>query len=332
MNRKHERKPYSIKSSLLKGFSGVVSVHQGRKVLYAQAAGYANISESLKIKTDTRFGLASGSKLFTAVGILQLIEQGHFTLDTPVNSLLGKYRVDDRITIKQLLNHVSGIFDYCDEELITDFASLWRDTPNYRMLKPEDYFPLIMDRPIKFAPGEKFSYSNSGYVVLAHIIERTSGTAFPDYIQRKILDPCGMKHSGYYRFDALPKNTAAGYVYDKELHRHRSNIYSLPVVGSGDGGCYSNARDVALFWDALQSGKLLSRAMTGELLKPHVEHYGLGVWIARKYPDTYYIQGWDVGVSFESFHNWATKKTLTVFSNTGSDFGRIVSELLVRLS
>jgi CubicO group peptidase (beta-lactamase class C family) len=332
VNKKHESKSHTPKRSLLKGFSGVMSLHEGRKELFTHAAGHANISEAINNTTDTRFGMASGSKLFTAVGIMQLIERGHFTLDTTANSLLGKYKVDKRITIKQLLNHVSGIFDYCDEELITDYAMLWKDTPNYRMMRPEDYFPMIMDRPNKFTPGEKFSYSNSGYVVLAYIIEKTAGTSFSDYIQSKVLNKCGMKHSGYYRFDALPPNTACGYIYDKELRGYRSNIYSLPIAGSGDGGCYSNARDVALFWDALQSGRLLSKYMTSELLKPHVEHYGLGVWIARKYPDTYYIQGWDVGVSFESFHNWATKKTLTVFSNTGHDIGKIVSELLVKLS
>jgi CubicO group peptidase (beta-lactamase class C family) len=161
--------------------------------------------------------------------------------------------------------------------------------------------------PAKFAPGERFAYSNGGYVVLALVIERLSGMAFVDYVQQNVFRQAGMLDSGFFAFDRLPERTATGYLHEDD-GTWRSNIYSIPVIGGGDGGAFVTAPDMSRFWDALLNHALLSPAMTATLLTPHIStsrqdrFYGYGLWVDQTGGQItrYMALGGDPGVMFTS--------------------------------
>lgn len=312
-------------------FSGVISLFISNNEEYARAYGYSNISEQIKNNIRTKFGMASGSKIFTAVAILQLIEKGHLALESKANDFLKNYRVDDSITIQQLLTHSSGIPDYYDEETMFDYEELWRKIPNYRMLKPEDFFEFFINNPNKFKPGSCFAYSNSGFVLLSYILEQIIKEPFYSYVQKNIFNECGMENTGYFRFDQLPTNSAIGYIFDEGLNGYRSNIYSLPIIGGGDGGCYSCGYDMNLFWNALSDGRLLRKTSLEELFKEHCDNnddddYGLGVWISKFNKNLFYVQGSDPGVKFFSYFNLKTNANFNVYTNTNYYLGDIISD------
>src|SRR3712207_547521 len=149
-------------------FSGVVDIRQQDMVLYARAAGYADRSNKIANTLDTRFGIASGTKFFTALAIGKLIEAQQLSFSTKLQECvtldLPRYSPD--ITIRHLLTHTSGIPDYYDEEKITDFDNFALNIPCYELRGPRDYLAAFPDEDMKFMPGERFSYSNGGYILL----------------------------------------------------------------------------------------------------------------------------------------------------------------------
>lgn len=321
-------------------FSGVVTVHQRGAQVFAQAYGHANKSDSLPNKLDTKFATASGAKTFTAVAICQLIEQGKLALDARLVDVLDvKFpRFDPAVTVHQLLSHTSGIPDYFDEEVMDDYEALWTERPMYSIRVPKDFLPLFQDAPMKSAPGEKFAYNNSGYIVLGLIVEQASGMAFPDYVQRHIFDPCGMRDSGYFRTDRLPANTATGYIRDAD-GGWRSNIYAVPIVGGADGGVFVTAPDVHKFWDNLRNNRLLGEGMTRAMLSVQAtmddaDAYGYGVWLktADGTVTRVHMEGADPGVGFFSAVYREQDVEFTVIGNTGDDTWPAVKAVISAVS
>ena len=150
--------------------------------------GYANRAEQRLILMNTRFGIASGCKLFTAIAICQLVEHGKLTFATKLQDCLAielPY-FDKAITIHHLLTHTAGIPDYFDEEVMDDFEELWINQPMYLMRNLSDFLPLFQNHPMKLAVGERFHYNNAGYILLGLIIENISGLRFEDYITQNI--------------------------------------------------------------------------------------------------------------------------------------------------
>lgn len=308
-------------------FSGVVTVYQRGERVFAQAIGYANKSDSLPNKIDTKFAIASGAKTFTAVAICQLIEQGVLAFDTRLADYLNVQfpQFAPTVTVHQLLSHTSGIPDYFDEDVMDDYEALWAERPMYKIRAPKDFLPLFQDAPMKSAPGEKFAYNNAGYVVLGLIVEQASGMAFPDYVQQQIFDPCGMRDCGYYRFDRLPANTATGYVRDVD-GGWRSNIYAMPIVGGPDGGVYVTAPDIHAFWDKLRNNHLLGAEMTRAMMTVQAEAgdgdaYGYGVWLKSLdgAVTSVHMEGADPGVAFYAAVYPDQELEFTVIGNTGDD-------------
>ncbi len=224
-------------------FSGVVSIYRGEEPYYEGAFGYRDKPNAVANNAKTLFGIASGTKTFTAAGVLTLLEEGKLTLSTPVGEIIGANAsyIHRDATIKQLLNHSSGIFDYYDEEVVTDFDNFKVDIPWCELGTPSDYLPLFEGKKMKFSPGTRVSYSNGGYVFLGVIIERITGMKYREYMKKHVFGPLGMASTGFYAFDDLPGNTAWGYM--KAGESWMSNIYKLPIRGGGDGGLYTNTDD-----------------------------------------------------------------------------------------
>jgi len=302
-------------------FSGVISVHL-RGQVYKAAFGYRDRANQAPNTTETRFGIASGTKGFTALGIASLIEEGKIEMKSSASDLVGDRfpELHPDITIEHLLAHTSGVGDHYDEDemegSIDDFVL---SIPVQDLVSPFDYLPLLRDRPQKFEPGEKSSYSNAGYVILAMVIESVSGQSFQQYIENRIFRHVGMGSSGFYRADDLPENTALGYLVERG--ENKTNIYNLPIVGSGDGGAYCNLDDLKLFWQNLLDFKIVKKSsllpMIRERNRIDKTGSGLGFWIEDE-GNFIALEGYDAGVSFYSSASRDSEISYTVISNDRS--------------
>ena len=315
------------------GFSGVVRVDWGDELQLAKAYGLAHRGFEIANTIDTRFGIASGTKGLTALTVMSLIEEGKLTLTTTARSVLGRDLplIDDAVTVEQLLAHRSGIGDFLDEEIERDPIDYVLPISAHQLGSTEDYLRVLGGFETKFPPDERFSYSNGGYVVLALIAGRASGTPFHELVRQRVCEPAGMVDTGFLRSDELPGRTALGYLAGDGP---RTNVFHLPVRGSGDGGIYTTAADVSALWTAVFAGRIVSTDLVAEMVQPRSEvpsptqpaRYGLGIWLHPS-RDLVELHGSDAGVSFQTVHDPSERFTYTVLSNTTEGAWPIVLHL-----
>ncbi len=238
-----------------RGFAGAVRVDRGGVIELAAAYGHAERALAIPNTVETQFGVASAAKSLTALTVVSLVAEGRLELGSRVRDFLGSDLpgIDDAVTVEHLLAHRSGIGDYLDEEAGSDASDYVMPVPVHELATTEDYLPILAGRPAKFAPGERFSYCNSGYVVLALVVERATGEAFHDVVAERVLAPAGMADTDYLRSDELPGRAARGYLAAEGL---RTNVLHLPVRGSGDGGVYTTVGDVHGLWEAFFGGRI----------------------------------------------------------------------------
>jgi CubicO group peptidase (beta-lactamase class C family) len=314
------------------GFAGVVSVDRGGQMEFAGAYGFAHRAYRIPNAVDTRFAIASGTKGLTALAVVSLIEQDALRLSTTARSVLGTDLplIGDDVTIEHLLAHRSGIGDYLDEEAGYDPTDYLMTVPVHRLATTEQYLAVLDGHPAKFAAGARFCYCNSGYVVLALIAERVTGVPFHDLVRHRVCAPAGMRDTQFFRSDELPDRTAVGYLPIEGVSR--TNVFHLPVRGSGDGGIYSTTADLSLFWRAVFAGAIVSGTWVAEMVRPRSDvpsasrRYGLGFWLHRS-SDTVMLVGSDAGVSFRSVHRPRSNLTHTVISNTSNGAWPITQRL-----
>lgn len=319
-----------------KDFSGCISIVKDGIEIFQKSYGYADLSNKILNKTNTKFATASAGKAFVAVGILQLIEAGKLSFDDNIGSLLDfdLRDIDEKITVKQLLSHTSGIPDYFDESIMSEYDELWKDYPNYKIRKSSNLIPLFINKPMMYPPGERFQYNNTGFVVLGLIIEKITGELFDEYLKKSVFEPCSMNDTGYYELDRLPGNCANSYIYDKERKAYYTNIYSVDVKGTGAGGAFTTVLDINKFWLYLLSGKLISKEMLEQMLSvqscSNSQYYGYGLWLNKVEEDTYipYFQGCDPGVSFISSYDITRDICITAVSNFGSNVWKLRKNMI----
>jgi CubicO group peptidase (beta-lactamase class C family) len=222
------------------GFSGVVRLDVRGESAVLAAHGFADRAHDIPNTVETQFGTASCTKTFTAVAVMSLIEAGTLNLDTKARSLLGDDLplIADDVTVEHLLAHRSGIGDYFDEDAVTGIADYVLPVPVHELATTEQYLRVLDGHETVSPAGERFTYNNGGYVVLALLAERASGLDFHEIVRRRVCEPAGMVDTSFLRSDELPGRAARGYLYAEGL---RTNVLHLPVVGSGDGGIYSTA-------------------------------------------------------------------------------------------
>ena len=301
-------------------FSGVVRVDRAGAIEVERAYGSADRAHGIANTADTQFAIASATKGLTALTVVSLIEEGTLDLSTTARSVLGDDLplIRDDVTVEHLLGHRSGIGDYLDEEAGLEMTDYQLPAPVHELATTEQYLAVLGGHETLFPPGERFAYSNSGFVVLAVIAERTSGVPFPDLVRERVCEPAGMTDTEFCRSDELPGHAAVGYLHVDEP---RTNVLHLPVRGSGDGGAYSTASDVGALWSAFFGGRIVSRRWVEEMVRPRSDvpeeerRYGLGFWLHGS-TDVVELEGYDAGVSFWSGHDPASGTTHTVISNT----------------
>jgi CubicO group peptidase (beta-lactamase class C family) len=303
------------------GFAGVVRLERTGVVALDAAYGLADRRHGIPMTTDNQLGMASGSKTFTALVVMRLVEQASLSLSTTARQVLGTDLplIGDDVTVEHLLSHRSGIGDYLDEDEL-DSEDYPMPVSVHQLATTEDFLPILDGYPTKFPAGERFSYCNGGFVVLALIAERVSARSYQDLVRELVCSPAGMADTEFLRSDALPGRAALGYV--EAEGQWRTNVFHLPVVATGDGGMYTTSADMARFWTALMSGRIVSVETLADMCRPRSEPdpgesdcYGLGFWLKADSPEII-MSGGDAGVSFWSSHHPEHGTTATVISTT----------------
>ena len=318
------------------GFSGVVRLDRSGETELANAYGYADRAHQIRNTVGTSFATASGTKGLTALVVMSLVERGTLELGTTARSLLGKDLplIADDVTIEHLLAHRSGIGDYLDEGAIDDIGYYVMPVSVHELTTTERYLPVLDGHETVFPAGERFAYNNGGYVVLALLAERASGVDFHELVRTLVCEPAGMLDTAFLRSDELPGRAALGYL---SVDGPRTNVFHLPVLGSGDGGIYSTAADFSAFWDALFAGRIVSPDRLAEMVRPRSDwpkesrRYGLGFHL-HPTGDGVFLEGHDAGVSFASVHQPTSSITYTVISNWSEGAWPIIRLLRDRLS
>lgn len=317
-----------MQDTIDKNFRGNIFILKDEKVICNFSNGYADLPNEIPNTVETKFASASAGKVFIAVAILQLIENGKIKFDDTLEKFLDIEfsTIDKDVTVKQLLTHTSGVPDYFDESVMDEYEELWKDFPNYKIRHNNDLFPLFINKPMMYPKGEKFQYNNSGYVLLASIIEKVSGMYFDEYLQKNIFEPCKMFSTGYYELDKLPAKCANNYIYCEDTKDFRTNIFSVDVKGTGAGGAFITVNDIISFWKNLIEGKLISKEMVSQMFTKQSGStkdgfYGYGIWIIDNpnENDFVFFQGCDPGVSFISEYNPYNKMISVLVSNFGDN-------------
>ena len=236
-------------------FSGTALIAKDGKPVWQKAYGLQDREQSVPVNLDTRFRLGSMNKMFTSVAVAQLVERGKFKFEDRLASVLPDYpnkEIAGKVTVHHLLTHTSGLGDIFTSEF-------WQKKDELRELA--DYLQLFVEKPLRFEPGNGWSYSNAGFIVLGLIIEKHSGQNYYDYIQRHIYDVAGMSSSSSLpRSERLP-NIAVGYMRASS-GEWTTNWSTMPYRGMSAGGGESTVGDLLRFANALRGYKLLSPEMT----------------------------------------------------------------------
>lgn len=253
----------------VKGFSGVVLVAKGNRVLLKKGYGLANREWNIPNTVETKFRIGSLTKQFTATAILQLVEEKKLSLDDKLSKFFPRFPKGDSVTIHMLLNHTSGIASYTNTK---EFARL------ARLSWPRDSIvDYIMQRPYDFSPGTKWQYNNSGYFLLGCIIEQLSGQPYSSYIATRIFDPLHMNHSGVDRPDSILPFRASGYNF---FSGKESNAdFTAMQWPFSAGAVYSTVEDLYAWDRSLYTHSILSETLKQKMFTPEKNNYGYALFI-----------------------------------------------------
>lgn len=282
------------------GFSGVILVARGDKVLLRKAAGFADRERQIRNTPETKFPLESVTKQFTATAIMMLVDQGRVSLD---DSILKYYpegpAIWRNVKLRQLLTHTSGI----------------EDRPGL-FQSPGDFYRAVQNDYLGFEPRAGFHYSNAGYSLLAEVIKRVSGASYGDFLAKRVFRPLQMRNTG---FGEIPENLVKGYVrVDGELRV--SKLQRSDIVAAGAGGIYATVDDM-LLWSLAQGGdRLLSAQSRAAMFTDYGFDYGFGVRFSPKFGrKLIWHTGNDPFAGFASIFDRFPDDELTVVAMTNAD-------------
>lgn len=252
--------------------SGAVLVAKDGKIIYESAFGAANREWEIKNTVDTKFRIGSLTKQFTAVIILQLVDEGKLNLKGTISDYLSDYRKDigQAVTIHQLLTHTSGIPDYIQHP---DFVkTIVRNSIPVSVLVNK-----YCSDDLEFKPGEKFQYNNSGYIILGAIIEAVTGKSYEKNLTERILIPLEMENTGYDSpYSILPKRAMG---YQKSGFEYTNAMFIDMSIPYAAGGMYSTVGDLFKWERALKNNRLVSKKLHKKMFKPQENNYGYGWYI-----------------------------------------------------
>jgi CubicO group peptidase (beta-lactamase class C family) len=294
-----------------KQFMGTVLVARGDEIVFNKAYGSANLEWNIANTPTTKFRLGSITKQFTGVGIVLLEERGKLKLDDPIK----KYYVNapaawDAVTLKHLLTHTSGIPNLTS---FPEFGKFQRFPAT-----PAESIALFKDKPLEFAPGAKMAYSNSGYILLGHVIEKVAGVPYAEFVQTNFFTPLGMKDSGYDSNARIIEHRAAGYAPDGDGAIVNAEFVHMSVPHAA-GALYSTTGDLLRWQRGLYGGKILSAASLQKLTTPFKDNYALGIRVFTEKRKTYMHGGGIEGFNTHLVYYPDTQVTVVALSNLNGD-------------
>lgn len=247
------------------------------QIIYKKAFGMAHLELNVPMQTENVFRIGSISKQFTAIAILQLMEQGKLSLQDDITKFISDYPTHGhKITIEHLLTHTSGIQSYTNMKEFGEISRLDKT--------PDAFIPFFKNQPMEFAPGTKWNYNNSGYYLLGYIIEKISGKTYPEYIEENIFKTLGMTNSYYGSDSKIIKNRAAAYGKDANGFVNADPLsMTLPYAA---GSLQSTVEDLFKWNQALQAYKLVKKETLDKAFTPYVLADG---------KKTDYGYGWSIG-------------------------------------
>ena len=263
-----------------------VAVLKAGQTLHCQGYGLANLEWKQPITPQTVFGLGSTTKPFTATALMLLEQQEKLHLDDPIQTYLPEYPTGEhQVTLRHLLTHTSGIPNFVSR------PEFWEQHA-YTIASPEAVVALFKDLPFDFAPGTRYSYSNSGYVLLGLVLERLTSLSYAEVIRQSLFAPLGMKHSCYLEPGPIILYRASGYEPAEQGYQHERD--AAPAVKYAAGGLGSTLEDLAIWDAALREERLLNHATQARMEEPlrladgQRENYGLG-WGVGHYRQRRYV-------------------------------------------
>ncbi len=323
-------------------FNGVILIQKNSKTTYQKSFGYANIPYKIPNKLDTKYKIASITKAFTSVLIMQLVEQGKIDLNKTIKTYLPNYTGEglNKVTIHQLLNHTSGIaninsgYEGLENAIKNGFPQFQLPHTSDEMLTKYCSGKLVSE------PGKVFDYNNADYVILGKIIEQIYGKSFEQVLKEKILEPLKMRDSGMlYQHNIVP-NLADTYFFRDDLKKLANDLPVYIENWYASGAMYSTATDILKFTDALFGIKLLKKETLDKMFTSGLGEYGYGVWVYEDYEINKKMfkivkrPGTIMGANSMIFHVLNEGTTIIILSNTGptelDEFVAEIAKLAVR--
>ncbi len=296
-------------------FSGSVLVAKNGAAIFSKAYGKSSAQTGAANALDTKFNLGSMNKMFTAVSIGQLVDQGKLSFDDKVGKYLPDFPnpdVRNKVAIHHLLTHTSGLGSY--------FGDPGFDEGGPKIRTVNDYMAFVKTEQPAFEPGDRFQYSNSGFIVLGAIIEKITGQSYYDYVRDHVFKAAGMNNSACYAIDEKVANLAVGYI--GSIGRRTPNTDTLPGRGGPAGGGYSTAEDLLKFERALRDNKLVTVKTRDILLAGKVSMGGPNAKYAYGFGDLNYAghrmvghNGGAPGINSELQMFWDEGYTIIVMAN-----------------
>lgn len=312
-------------------FSGCVTVSDGENTVFDECRGLAERRFGVPIDQQTKFRIASIGKMFTAVAIAQLVEDGKLSWDDTLAELVPEYpdqTAAKKITVWELLHHTSGLGDFLGPEFFHN---------REKFADPADYLDLIARQPKLSESGTQWNYSNAGFILLGRVIENVSGESYFDYIMRHVFTPAAMNSSGFGSIEEITPKLAVGYFHEGLFSSEwKANWMKIPFKGGPAGGAYSTNADLLRFAKALREGKLVKQATLAKMFDDEVPagpgFYATG--IGDRLSHGRHIrghQGGIEGVTTDLAIVWETGATVALTSNQGPSQTWLLAERIADL-
>lgn len=309
-------------------FMGDVVISENGKVIFEQASGLANVEFDVPNTAQTVFEIGSVSKSFTAVAILKLQEQGKLKVTDPLSKYVPGFAYGDTVTLHHLLTHTSGIPSF------TSFRGFIETQK--QNISQDQIVETLKDKPLEFTPGDRFSYSNSGYTLLGRVIEKASGMPYQDYITQNVLKPLGFQKIAFHSRLDVVKNRASGYVLDGVGFR-LPEAHNVEIAGPA-GGLFATASELNRWLPGLFEGKLLNAESVRAFTTPHIKignepgfsNYGYGVGTGEMFGHQAVSHGGNInGFNAVMVYFPEEKLSMTVTSNVeGISSTELVNDLV----
>ncbi len=303
-------------------FSGSVLVAKDGNVVLSKGYGMANLEHNIPNTAQTKFKLASITKQFTAMAIMQLQEQGLLSVNDTVSKYIPDYPNGDKITIHHLLTHTSGIPNLNNSEYKTN-----KTQPQTL----ETRIALFKNKTLESEPGEKHDYTDNNYILLTYIIEKASSKKYETFLQEHIFNPLSMKNTGCDDGKRIIKNKASGYavIMDGEIVNASYLDMSFEV---GAGSLYSTVQDLYLWDRALYTQKLTSKEYLAQIFTPYKDNYGYGWYVLQSpYGKLTQHTGLNPG-AFTIINRYVDRNVcIILLSNSEDAFINVISENLAHI-